>query len=177
VDVGKTVLGIKIAGYDLAGLETDLREPTLLFVKGKLTLAKAKVAKVAYDKYLGTYSGFSRILADKDFEKLPGDARAQTDWLVGVIGRLSDQEKSFEKGWKLAKAGPEAKRESIIKHCKLCIPELRTPPKTLAKLAKRMIKGEEPEADVLPFVAFLPLAILSWAMADMIEEGLGARPR
>jgi hypothetical protein len=177
VDSGKTAVKIRVATYNLTGVETDLRQPTLLFSKGTLTLAKAKVAYESFEKYLSKSSDIAKLVGDKDFEGLPDELKAEAVWLTGLLTQLNDKAKLFEKAMKIAKAGAEAKQDKILKHAKLCIVELRTPPKLLEKLAKRMLKGEAASPEQVPFIPFLPLAIIAWAIADMIELGVGKRPR
>jgi hypothetical protein len=176
VDAGKTAQIVKIAAYELTALEADLRQPVILFTKRSLTLAKAKLAYAAFGKYLTDYDSLSRIVTDKEFPKLPEEVRIGAQWLVDLVAELGEQQKAFDKAFKIAKAGTEAKPESIVKHAKLCMAEIRTQPKLLAKIAKRMIKGEEPEPSVMLLLPLLPLAILAWTLADKIELAQSKKP-
>lgn len=176
MDTGKTAQIVKIAAYELTALEEDLRQPVILFTKRSLTLAKAKLAHSAFGKYLTDYAGLPRIVADKEFPKLPETVRIEAGWLVDLLAELDGQQKTFDKAYKIAKAGPDAKPESIVKHAKLCMAEIKTQPKLLAKIAKRMIKGEEPEPSVMPLVPMLPLAILAWTLADKIALAQSKKP-
>ncbi len=177
MDAAKTVRLIDAAVYDLAGMEMELRLPAFMFVKGTLTEAKLRPSYISINRYLTDNVALTRLADDKGFAKLPAKAQAEAVWLDGFMTQLTAIDPLLDKAWKLARKAPEGQEVKIIKHAKDCLKTVRTPPKSLGRLLKRLIQGEQPSKTEAPMIGYLPIAIICWAIADQVDEAMLKRPR
>ncbi len=177
LDVGRTQRLVFMAEYELRGMEPELRQPTILYSKGKLNETKAKLGYSLINRYLTDNKELTKIADGKDLASLPQETQDLAVWLDKTMTSLATLDPLLDKAWKIAKKGPDGQENKILQHAKLCVKEVRTPPKYLAKLVKRMVQGEVIEGPDKEQVHFLPVALACWAVADLVDDAIQAKPR
>jgi hypothetical protein len=110
-------------------------------------------------------------------EALTPAARAQVDWIGGVIDSLDSLDDRLRLAKKQAALKPADKYDLLVKAASRITVAMSAPPRGMSPLIKELKKGVDPAGATGQLIPHLPLALLLAQALDLIGDAQKARPR
>lgn len=159
----------------LKGLEKELRQPTILLNKDRLTLKKGKAAADKVLAYMKKFAPLAKLMSNKKFKSYPEEVQGGIVWIEGLIAHLMGVEADLRRCLKMAKKPPEKQAGILIKTTKQMSVGVSGMPKGVGTLIKEVKKGQAIGGPQGAMISLLPMVILLWAISVTVAKFVRSR--